>query len=239
MSDEQGTPNGDPTANPPDLAGYNSVDDLARGYRNSSQEAKRLKAEAARAQAERDLLAQQLNELQRPAIPQRNRPQDELSALGIPVDPIAELVDQRVRSAFEPLVRGMEARNRVLSSVPDYAKHEAEIANWINSDPERVQAYSRAFQGDPVVAMEWAAQGYARERRREKRDADEGRARGAADAQIPTNRQGDSRRPPNEGYDAALAKARERYQQTGSRQDAEAFARMRLHKVISEEFLSQ
>lgn len=225
--------NGDGAANQPDLAGYPSVEALAQAYRQSGAEAKRLKAEA-------DAYRQRVDELQRPAIPQRPRPEEYFQQIGVEPDQLQALVDQRLNQALAPITRGFEARNRVVARMPDYSKHEAEIAQWIQEDPARADAYNRAFMGgDPALAMEWAALSYSHEKRKSTRNARDDQQQDAAHGAIPTNRQGDSRRSPNEGYDAAVNKARERYEQTGSRQDAESYARLRLHKIVSEEHLNQ
>lgn len=227
----------EPAANPaaPDLAGYPSVEALVQGYRNSAQEAKRLRAEAER-------LAQQV-ELPRQVVPQRDRPQDVLAQFGIPAEPLESMIQERVergiQQAFAPLARMNEGRQQVIARYPDYVKFEAEVAQYVNQDPERAQTYARMFNADPAGAMEYAMLKFSEEHRKTHPERREPRAEGAAHAAIPSSRQGDARQRGGDESARAVEEAFKRFQQEGTSAAAQAYAKARLRTVITDEFLNQ
>jgi hypothetical protein len=226
MADENVTPT--PT---PDYAGYPSSDELVKGYRNSSAEAKRLVAENQR-------LHEFLAANQRPEIPQRNRPEDRLAEFGIPADALNEFVNERVGQALAPLARGFEARGRVLNDYPDYNKFEADVAQFVNSDPEFSQRYARMFSADPVAAMELAFLKFGESKRKSAPPATAPNPQEMADAALPGNRAGDTRRT-GEGTNSDVDEAWANYQKTGSNRDAEAYAKARLKQAIPDEFFTR
>ena len=219
----------------PDFAGYPNSDELARGYRNSSTEAKRLAAENQRLQEQLQGFAAN----QRPDIPNRSRPEDRLAEFGIPADALNEFVNERVGQALQPLVNGFQARGRVLNEYPDYQKYEAEVAEYVNSDPEFSQRYTRMFNADPVGAMQLAFLKFGESKRKTAIAPKEQNAQEMADASLPGGRSGETRRPENYSNAGDIAEAWKNYQKSGSRADAETYARARLKNVISEEFLRQ
>lgn len=219
----------------PDLAGYQSVNDLAKGYRASSDEAKRLKARA-------ELLEQQNRELlsARPNVPQRGNPADTLTEYGIPLEPLEAIINDRVArgvaAAFEPIARGASARNSILSEYPDYQKFEADVARYVESDPDVSQKYQKMFGVDPEGAMEFAFLKFGEHKRRETPAAKSPQREARSEAQIPSDRRGDARKDPGSAQEEVLARSWEHFQKTG---DPRAFAKARIRQVVSDEFLNR
>ena len=209
----------------PDFAGYSSSEELARGYRASSQEAKRLAAENQRLQE------QFQQSTQRPDIPNRSRPEDRLAEFGIPADALNDFVNERVGQALRPLAEGFQARGRVLNEYPDYQKYEADVANFVNADPDFSQRYARMFSADPVAAMELAFLKFGESKRKGAPAPVAPNAQEMADASLPGGRAGDSRRTEHSGQ-GAIDDAFRKYQASGSQQDAEAFAKLRIRQTI-------
>ena len=218
----------------PDFAGYSSSEELARGYRASSQEAKRLSQENQRLQEAYQSAA--VN--QRQDIPNRTSPSDRLAEFGIPADALNDFVNERVGQALRPLAEGFQARGRVLNEYPDYQKYEDDVANFINADPDFSQRYARMFSADPVAAMELAFLKFGESKRKSAPSPKSPNAQEMADASLPGERTGESRRSvPQNQQD--VDSAWKNYQKSGSKADAEAFARARLKDVIKEDFLRQ
>lgn len=220
-----------------DLAGYPDVPRLVDGYRNSSEEAKRQRERADKAEG---LLSQVLTTAANPrqSVPDRTaRPEDRLTDMGVPVDALKEYVGGLIRSEFEPIARGIAARGRLVADNPSYVQFEQDVAQFIASEPGMEERYNRMFTADPQGAMEYAFLRFGESRRRAAPEPGNGTREGLADAQIPGSRAGEGRRAPdpNDRIQAAY----ERYRQTGSTRDAAEFARARLNTVISEEFLRQ
>ena len=233
MDEQQG---GEQPLNP-DLAGYPSVDALVAGYRNSGQEAKRLADENRRLAAERDVAIQYAAN-PRQDIPQRSSgaPLDRLKEIGVDTDALSQYVGDSIRTAFQPIQQGFEARNTVLGRYPDYGKFESDVAAFVQSDPALNQTYQRMFQADPAGAFEFAFLKFGESRRRTAPNG-ESMQGDAAHAAIPSGmRAGDSRRPPDE--QGRLNALFQRYQQTQNPNDARAYAKARLGQVISDEWLN-
>jgi len=218
-----------------EFAGYDSVDDLVKAYRSSSDEGKRQRQRADTAEAAaRTLLEQQV---QRQAVPQRGDPASRLAEYGVPVDALDEYVRSRVNETFEPIARGAMARNSMLSSHPDYQKYEADVAQFINEDPSLSQSYQKLFAADPVSAMEFAFLKYGDVKRREHPNGDSTPQQIArSEAQIPSSRAGDARTQPAAQQDERLNRTWEHYQKTG---DPRAFAKARLSQAVSDDFLNK
>jgi len=220
-----------------DLAGYPDEVALVQGYRASSVEAKRQKMRA-------DLLEQQLGNAlqqqpQRPDIPQRDV-WGRISEYGIPADDLRTAIASEIQAAFQPIARGIEARNTVLSEYKDYNQFESDVAQFVNQDLERQQRYQRMFREDPAGAMEWAFLKFG-EQARKKTTPNPSNTNGVdpaalAGAQIPGSRAGDSRGLGIDQNLDALQKGWEHFQKT---KDASQYAKARLKSVISDEFLNR
>lgn len=221
----------------PDLAGYPTTEALVKGYRESGNEAKRQRERAEAAErAYQELIQSQANP--RPQVPTRSaRPEDRLSEFGVPVDALEEYVEGRLQKAFAPIAQGMSARTELLARYPDYNKFEADVAAFIQSDPNLNQSYQRMFQADPTGAFEYAFLKFGDSRRRTAGDHANDTSGETAHAAIPGNRNGDAMRQPAQGS-ADLQKAWSEYQRTGSPDAARNYAKARLHTVISDEFLN-
>ena len=220
-----------------DLAGYSSADDLVKAYRSSSDEGKRQRQRADQAEARSRELEQLVAASQRQSVPQRGDPASRLADYGVPVDALDEYVNSRLAAAFEPIARGATARNAMLSSHPDYQKYEAEVAQFVNGDPNLSQSYQRMFSTDPVGAMEWAFFKFGDSKRAGTQGngaSSTQQAAARAEAQIPSSRSGDARTQPAAQADELLQRSWDHYQKTG---DPRAFAKARLRQVISEDFL--
>jgi hypothetical protein len=213
----------------PDFAGYSNSDELARGYRASSQEAKRLAAENQRLQEQFQAAAAN----QRQDIPNRSRPEDRLAEFGIPADALNDFVNERVGQALRPLAEGFQARGRVLNEYPDYQKYEADVANFVNADPDFSQRYARMFSADPVAAMELAFLKFGEAKRKVAPTPTAPNAQEMAEASLPGGRAGDSRMTELSGQ-GEIEEAFKRYQASGSQRDAEAFAKLRIRQSISD-----
>lgn len=219
----------------PDLAGYPSVDALVQGYRSSGEEAKRLREKADKLEGLMTQMFEQQAANQR-AVPNRSgRPEDRLTEFGVPVDALDEFVAGRVAKAFEPMARGIQARQSIVGSHPDYVQFEQDVANFIGNDPDLSQRYPRMFEADPAAAMEYAFLKFSDSRRRSV-GSQTYAVGGAVDASIPTSRTGDGRRAPDGDQD--VRDAFERWQKSGSAQDAQTYARTRLRTAISDDFLN-
>ena len=219
----------------PDLAGYPSIEALVQGYRSSGEEAKRLRE---RSDKMEQLMTQMLEQqvANQRAVPNRSgRPEDRLTEFGVPVDALDEFVAGRVAKAFEPVARGIQARQTMASSHPDYVQFEQDVANFISQDPDLNNRYARMFDTDPAGAMEYAFLKFADSRRRTVPSQTAGIG-GSVDASIPTNRAGDVRRAPEADQD--LRDAFNRWQKTGAPSDAQAYAKARLRSVISDDHLN-
>lgn len=224
----------------PDLAGYPTVEALRDGYRASGEEAKRLRERAQELERTLASVLQATTANPRQAVPDRSKsPEDKLTDFGIPVDALREVVSKEIGGAFEPLLRGMQARGQVVASHPDYVKFESDVANFIQSDPQLSRDYSQMFAANPERAMEYAFLKFGDSRRRSASENGNGNAapEGMGDARIPSSRAGDGRRAPS--ADDAVQSAYEQYMKTGSSRDAQAYAKARLRTVISDGFLSQ
>lgn len=226
-----------------DLAGYKSVDELVRAYRESSGEGKKQRERADQFQ---QTLEQRLAGIEqaftRQQQPQRTTPEDRLSDYGIPVDALDQFLGDRIEKAigrqFEPIVKMGSARNSMLSSYTDYGKFETDVAKFVESDPSTNRTYSEMFKADPLGAMEWAFFKYGEVKRAEVgagNGAPSPQRQARSEAQIPSNRSGDTRNLPLQTDDQA-AKGWEHYQKTG---DPRAFAKARLRQAISDDFLSR
>ena len=230
--DEQTTPQ--PQLNP-DLAGYPSVEALVQGYRSSGEEAKRLREKADKLESLMTQVFEQQAANQRTVPNRSGRPEDRLTEFGVPVDALDEFVAGRVAKAFEPVTRGIQARQAIVGSHPDYVQFEQDVANFIGNDPDLSQRYPRMFESDPAGAMEYAFLKFADSRRRSV-GSPTGAVGGSVDAAIPTSRAGEGRRAPD--GDQNIRDAFERWQKSGSSQDAQNYAKARLRGVITDDFLN-
>jgi hypothetical protein len=221
-----------------DLAGYQSVEQLAAGYRASSEEGKRQRERADRLEREHAALMEALTQQQatpRQEIPNRPaRPEDTLLEYGVPADAVQQLVNQSVREALQPLTRATEARRAMIAKNRDYLAHEQDIANWISADAGRQAEYEKEFVADPELAMAHALHAYASARWSAMQGSP---APGRVDARIPSSRTGEGRRDPSP--DSAIQNAFERFQKTGSQADALAYAKARLRTVVTDKFLTE
>lgn len=222
----------------PDLAGYPTPEALVAGYRNSSEEGKRQRERADKLEGlVTQLISAQTGSNSRSPVPDRGgSAEDRLTALGVPVDALEEYVGDRISKAFQPIANGMQARGRMVAERPDYIQFENEVARFIETDPDLNQRYPKMFEADPAGAMEYAFLKFGDSRRREA-PAPMETVGNPVDASIPSSRGGESRRVPDQSQE--LQSAFERYQKTGSPRDAEAYAKLRLRRVVSDDFLNQ
>ena len=238
MNESQGSeqPAGSENLNP-DLAGYPTPEALVKGYRESGAEAKRQRERAERAeQALQEALEPVANPRQ--AVKNRSsRPEDRLSEYGVPVDALGEYVQSKLQEAFAPIAQGMTARTELLSQYPDYNKFESDVAAFIQSDPKLNQSYQRMFSADPAGAFEYAFLKFGQSRRSSTRGQQTPEAEEMSQAGLPGARNGDAMRQP-QGNQANLQRLREEYDRTGSSRAAAAYAKARLHGVITDEFLN-
>ena len=228
-----------PPATPaePDLAGKPDVASLAQAYRASSAEGQRLNSALQQKEAEVNTLKAQIAQgfTPRQDIPQRHQgPAERLYDAAVPVDALDEYINSKLQAAFTPIVQAAGARNQVLTRKPDYAKYEAEIANYITQDPERSRRYQQMFGADPVGAIEWSIDRFTETQKAQAPEPSPTR-KAQAEAQVPSGRQAESRNTDGQ-FQEALAQARERAMKTGRREDIERWTQMRLRQGITPEF---
>jgi hypothetical protein len=226
----------------PDLAGYPDTESLAKGYRESGNEAKRQRERAERAEAAFQSMQSQMGAANPRQDVAFRTPYDRLNEYGVPADIVRELVqsetDIRVKQALSPLMDGMQARTRLMGKYKDYSKHEADAIAYVQSDPDLNQTWNRMFPVDATGALELAYLAYGEKRRRDHPGKSAPDTDDRSEAQIPSNRQGDARRAP-QGADAEVQALRKQYQESPNRKNAEAYAQARLHGVIKDDFLNQ
>ena len=217
--------------NPPaeDYAGYPSLDELKRGYRNSGEEAKKWRRAA-------EEMMQQVQLLQQPR-QQEQSPYDRLNAIGVDPAAVRQAIQAEVQNALAPIARGFTARSEVLQEQPDYGKVESDVAQFIGGDPSLNRKYNAMFQGDPAGAMEWAYLKYGENRRRST-PSQPGAPNPAdvAQASLPSGRAGDSRGAGTDLRDEEKRQAAEYYRQTG---DPRAYAKSRYRESIPDEFFQR
>jgi hypothetical protein len=237
MDEQTQTQNEQPQDLNPDLAGYPDQASLVQGYRASGNEAKKQRE---RADAlERELQAtRQAQANPRADVKQRLGARDRLAEYGIPVDAVQELMGEMIHESFKPIAAGLNARTSIQARYPDYTKFESDVAQYLESDPEIKETYNRMFAADPVGAFEWGFLKFGDARRRGTKERGEPNTQDVVNAGIPSQRNGDSRRQP-QGQQANVQEAWERFQKTGSSQDARTYAKARLRTVITDEFLNQ
>lgn len=238
MDGEPGSanPNG---AQPParDLAGYTDEQQLVKAYRASSTEAQRQKARA-------DALEQALTAFQRPTVNPRghSQPEDQLAELGIPVDALDAMVTRRAQEivgrAFEPIAKGMTARNTVMAQYPDYQKYEQDVAKFISDDQALQEKYERMFQTDPESAMDYAFLKFGEHQRRQNPNPAPQNGAKRTDAQIPSARSTEGRTRPDDNRDE-LAAAYKRFAESGDPRARDAYVKARLKGAFSEGFFDK
>lgn len=223
----------------PDFAGYQNVEQLAQGYRNSGQEAQRQKARA-------DMLEQQLaqvamqHQAQMQQEPTPRNVRSRLQDVGMPVDDILELTREVIGDALKPMYGVAMARPRMLANYgDDYSKFESQIYAHINSDPNLVQRHNQMLTVDPEAAAEWAYLKFGdHQRRHQPAQAPNGQVEQArAEASIPNTRASEQRSSPGEAdQQESRRRAWDHYQKTGN---PEAYARLRIKETLSPDFFTK
>jgi hypothetical protein len=222
----------DPTN--PDYAGYQNLEQLAQGYRNSGQEAQRQKARADMLEQQLAQVALQHTQQQQPQ-PQPRNVRERLQEVGMPVDDMLELVNTALGDALKPMYGAAMARPRMLATYgDDFGKFESQIYAEINKDPALVQRHNQLMMTDPETAAEWAYLRYAEQQRRHQPSdpAPNGQVEQArSEASIPNSRTGDQRQSPQEAdQNEARRRAWEIFKTTGN---PEPFARVRIRETLN------
>jgi len=205
--------------------------ELSSRYAASSNEAIRLNQQLQAFQ----------HESPRQNIPQRGQSAYErLVETGVDAGAIDEIVDAkvsaRIQAAFDPIARGFQARNQMLAEHPEYAKDEANVAAFVQNDPKMSEMYNRMFSADPVGANDWAYMKYGASVQKTHKSG-RGSREGVADAAIPTERSGESRRRPDDGD---VSELRREIREKGKTPDlVDRYAKARLRQVIPDSFLNQ
>jgi hypothetical protein len=235
MADEQEVQQPQEQPLNPDLMGYPNVEALVNAKRASDAEAQKIKAE-------RDALKTQLQYVYQPEanprqdVKRRDRPEDQLTEMGIPVDALDDFFNRRLQKAFEPVLAAANARSTVVGKYPDYNKFEPDVNQFLQADPELNQAVGRMAQADPAGALEYAFLKFGESRRK---SVNGNRSQGdVTDAQIPSSRGGETRRMPD-SVSGDVQRAWQNYQKQGTSQAAAEYAKARLKTVIKDEFLNQ
>lgn len=222
----------------PDLAGYPNQEALVKGYRESGNEAKRQRERAEAAERTIQELHQSMAN-PRPQVPSRPaRPEDQLSEFGVPVEALGDFVRGTIRSELEPLSRAASARTELLARHPDYAKFEPDVASFIDQELRTDPMFQRVAISEPLAALELAFFKFAESRRKTVGNQPDS-ALEHSHAAIPGGRNGDAMRQMPQGNAAEIERARQEYARTGSPQAAAAYAKARLHTVVTDEFLNQ
>lgn len=232
----------------PDLMGYPSVEALVAAKRASDQEAQRLKERANRADELEAQLAQAAQNAfvanHRQDVPDRSKPgwYQRLEEHGVPPEFIREAIREEARGLVQeelaPIYQMGQARTQAVAKHKDYAQFEAEIGQWINSNPKRAETYAKVFRADPVAAFDWAYYEFGADRRQQYQAGNGGEppTNGVEHAQIPSQRAGDSRQS-QFNADIGLEEAARAYRERPSRATAEAYAKKRLRGIVTDEHL--
>lgn len=220
----------------PDLMGYPTVEALVNAKRASDQEAKRIYDENVGLKGQlHSVYHAPVNPRQ--DIPQRASPSDRLTEFGVPVDALDQYFEAKLQSAFAPIAAGLTARTTLLGQYPDYNKFEADVAQFVQADPNLNQTYQRMFAADPAGAFEYAFLKFGESRRRSTTAASDISAEAAAHAGIPSSRSGEARRT-DQGASGEIQRAWEAYQRNDTPATRTAYAKARLHTVITDDFLN-
>lgn len=137
---------------------YETVEELEKGYWNSSQEAARISTEN---KTLKELLVaqQRVNPAERAEA--RDKFEDELREAAIPLDALDAYINKRtqraVKDAWEPILRGAQARNDVIKQFPDFVETEPVIEQFLAANPE----VNDEYQGMINAGLERAAFKYA------------------------------------------------------------------------------
>lgn len=238
MADETNGPADQPNAAPSVEELMSKLNTLEKRYQDSSAEGKRL------AQQNQQLF-EALN--QRPSIPQRDTdPFAKLQEYGVPADDlrmaISQAAEQIVDRRFAPLVQGMDARGKMLARHgEDYNKFEPQVFRFLQENPEINAEYNDIFTGKPNAAasLDYAFMKFTEAKRRASKNgkARDNSSEEASHAAIPSSRGGEGRRP--ETSDSDMLEARRRYQESPNQRTAEAYAKARFKKAVTDEFLNQ
>jgi hypothetical protein len=213
------------------LAGkYKSVDELERGYQNLFSEGQKL-VERIRALEEQGQYRPAPNwegeaaDRVDPAtrVAQRQDPVDALSLAGIPVHELDEFVRKRIAQEIQPVFQGAQARQTVAQDYPEFSKHEGELAQFVEANPQLKARYNRVYNADPEAALKWLFNEYMRGQSAPRESAS-GEAQAAArlDAALPGRVQ-PQRRSPGDFDTETYNKLREEALKTGDWSRALAF----------------
>lgn len=90
----------------------------------------------------------------------RHSATDELKAWGVPTEPLNEMMREtaraEARSAFEPIMKTIEARNRMLSEFPEYAQREGEVMGLVQSNPAFAETFNQIAGPNPYAGLRFA-----------------------------------------------------------------------------------
>lgn len=228
MEDPNGSPAEQPNADQRIAELEAKLANVTKRYSDSSAEAQRL------AQT-----IQQLQSFTRPQIPNRRPWEETLDSSGIPVDAIRQAIHDEastlVQQQFEPLKRGIQARQTMIGRYKDYGKFESDIGELLSTDQDFAQMYGRVFEADPVAAFELAYYRLGESKKKSRsRPADDD----LTESQIPSSRSGDTQRSPK-GFEGDVEEAARQYRANPNPANARAFAKAKLKIAIPDEWLNQ
>lgn len=212
---------------------YTSVEELERGYWNSAQEAQRIAAEN---KLLKELAAanQRANPAER--VEARNEYQDELRDAAIPVEALEKLIEDRanriVQKAFEPIVRGAQARNEMTERYPEFATRERELQSFLSARPDVNDKYNRMMAaGLEDAAMEYAFLALNSGQPRQTSDAS-GQEQAAARATAALTGNAVGARDVGDSFSSKLEAARARFERDGDERALAAIVLAGIHPDV-------
>lgn len=85
---------------------------------------------------------------------------DELTTMGIPIDPLEKLIEERVNARvqssmeaqFAPITRTMQARTEMAAQYPEYATKEGAVMAFIGQHPDLSETYNAMAKGASALS---------------------------------------------------------------------------------------
>lgn len=149
---------------------FETPEQLDQAYEQSSNEGLRLFNENKSLKEQNTRLAQLIDKFEAMTPKQQQNQREsfvtELEESGIPVGPLAQMIESATRkiareefqTQLKPLTSAYEAQNKIVELYPDYPQFAQQIDAHLQSNPALWDRYKEKLQKDPLDAMEW---GYA------------------------------------------------------------------------------
>lgn len=157
-----------------------------------------------------------------------------LAAAEVPVDSIEQLVAEQVGLALKPLAEGMAAEQTLESTYPGFSGSKGEMVQFLRSDPELWDRYSREVVRNPLTTMEWGYLKFQQSRgtlaARESASGAKENAEARKDSELTGGSGGGSRKTADEGEVERLRAAAKQAMEGGG---IDAFVAERIGNIPS------